>query len=283
MKTRVLALATLCLALSPCVARAQGADAENCKDSALLTRMPGCVIRECSSKEFDGAALQTGAQKPDTGEIPTVALEGRVEKIHYECPASVSQLQLVRNAERALKAAGFTVVFSGKGLDDFPMLTARKGAQWVEVRTAQENEAPLYEQTAVKVVEMAQKMEGTAEAFAEEIGKSGRVAVYGITFDTGKATIKAESTAVLGQIAQLLKQNPSWMMAVEGHTDSTGTPSANAALSTDRARAVVAWLLKNGIEARRLSAVGLGDTKPVGDNATEEGRAKNRRVELVKR
>ena len=98
----------------------------------------------------------------------------------------------------------------------------------------------------------------------------------------GRATLRPESEAVLAQVAALLNDEPDWKMKIEGHTDSTGTKQGNQALSQQRAAAVVGWLVKDGIAASRLTAVGMGDTKPVADNSTDAGRARNRRVELVK-
>jgi outer membrane protein OmpA-like peptidoglycan-associated protein len=129
---------------------------------------------------------------------------------------------------------------------------------------------------------MQQEMTSDASAWAAEINKTGHAAVYGIEFDTGKATIKAQSEKVLGDVLSLLQAQPDWKMKIEGHTDSTGTKTGNQILSQQRAAAVVAWLVKNGIARTRLTAVGLGDSKPIADNGTEQGRARNRRVELVK-
>jgi len=106
--------------------------------------------------------------------------------------------------------------------------------------------------------------------------------VYGIHFDTGKATILADSGQILGEIVKLLQQNPDLKLRVEGHTDNQGNAAANQALSEKRAQSVLAWLTAHGIPAARLTAKGLGQTQPVADNGTEDGRAKNRRVELAK-
>jgi outer membrane protein OmpA-like peptidoglycan-associated protein len=129
---------------------------------------------------------------------------------------------------------------------------------------------------------MAQKMEATADSLSREINMAGRVAVYGIAFATGKSTLRPESDKVLTQIAALLTANPSWKMRVEGHTDNVGEDAANIALSELRAGAVVDWLTRHGVDRSRLTAMGLGDTSPVADNGSEEGRSLNRRVELVK-
>ena len=106
--------------------------------------------------------------------------------------------------------------------------------------------------------------------------------MYGIHFDTGKATIQADSESILGEIVKLLQQNPDLKLRVEGHTDNQGSAPANLALSQKRAQVVVSWLLAHDVDATRLTAKGLGQTKPVADNTTEDGRAKNHRVELVK-
>ena len=87
---------------------------------------------------------------------------------------------------------------------------------------------------------------------------------------------------MLGQVQALLQGDAKLSIEIEGHTDSIGLPAYDQKLSADRAAAVKAWLVAHGIDAARLATAGFGDTKPVEDNATEEGRAKNRRVELVR-
>jgi OOP family OmpA-OmpF porin len=112
---------------------------------------------------------------------------------------------------------------------------------------------------------------------------SGRWATQGILFETGKSEISPESAPTLKQIAQALKDHPELRVRIEGHTDNVGKPDANMALSEARAKAVMAVLVgEHGIEAARLEAAGLGDTKPATPNTTPEGRANNRRVEVVK-
>jgi len=110
----------------------------------------------------------------------------------------------------------------------------------------------------------------------------GKFITYGITFDVGKATIKPESMTELTRIVQLLNENPTLKFSVEGHTDNTGNATSNQTLSEQRSQAVVAKLAEMGIAADRLTASGKGQNRPIADNNSPEGRAKNRRVEFVK-
>jgi outer membrane protein OmpA-like peptidoglycan-associated protein len=130
---------------------------------------------------------------------------------------------------------------------------------------------------------MAQEIVANAEVFSKDIKATGHTAVYGIFFDTGKSVIKPESEVALGEIAKLLKGDPGLKVNVVGHTDSVGGIDSNMKLSQDRANAVMQALVgKHGIAATRLKAYGVGPLAPVASNDTEEGRARNRRVELVK-
>ena len=122
----------------------------------------------------------------------------------------------------------------------------------------------------------------TADAMQSQLASAGHVALY-INFDTDKAAIRPDGRPAVDEIAKLLEKDPSLKLTIEGHTDNVGDPAHNKALSQQRADAVMGSLLAGGIAKDRLSAVGLGDAKPVADNQDDTGRAKNRRVELVKR
>jgi len=106
--------------------------------------------------------------------------------------------------------------------------------------------------------------------------------LYGIHFDFDKARVRPESAALIKDIALTLKHNPTWTLQINGHTDSIGDPAYNQKLSAARAKAVADALVKQGIAASRLRTAGLGSTQPKGDNSTLQGRALNRRVELVR-
>jgi outer membrane protein OmpA-like peptidoglycan-associated protein len=117
----------------------------------------------------------------------------------------------------------------------------------------------------------------------DRLASDGKIVTYAITFDTGKATIKPESYVEINRIAELMKKEASLNFEVQGHCDSTGSDAVNDPLSQKRAEAIVAALVEQGIDASRLTAVGKGSHVPIADNSTDEGRAKNRRVEFVKK
>jgi outer membrane protein OmpA-like peptidoglycan-associated protein len=122
-----------------------------------------------------------------------------------------------------------------------------------------------------------------ASDMADALAAKGVVDLYGIYFDTDKTEVKPESTATLDEVASLLKIDRSLKLEISGHTDNTGAKDHNVKLSQGRADAVMAVLVKKyGIDPKRLSAKGYGDTKPIAPNTTEDGKAKNRRVELRK-
>jgi OmpA-OmpF porin, OOP family len=251
-------------------------DADGCVDSPLLSRLAGCSIAYCSKSDFDAAEVQLSLNKdPRTSHV-----EGKIEKRHYTCTGK-SALQVRRNVEQALRSAGYVLDFSGYDVPDH-YVTAHKGPQWVAVVAAEMTGDSTYEVTTVLTQATQQEMTADASAWAAEISQTGHAEVFGVEFDTGSATLKPESERVLANVLSLLQAQADWNFRIEGNTDSTGTKAGNQILSQERAKAVVKWLNQNGIALPRLTAIGLGDSKPISDNSTAEGRAKNRRVELVR-
>ncbi len=117
----------------------------------------------------------------------------------------------------------------------------------------------------------------------ERLSSDGKIISYAITFETGKADLKPESMVEINRIAKLMQEHPDLSFEIQGHCDATGSDKVNDPLSQKRAEAVMAALVEQGIAAARLSAVGKGSHVPIADNTSDEGRAKNRRVEFVKK
>jgi len=247
-------------------------DAEGCKDSPIITRMPGSTIHSCENKEYEQVKIPVAKNKD--GEVTEKTLAGEFHSWDYGTREGVSEIQVFRNFETALKQAGMKIVY-----EDSPgTITANKGDTWYWLQ----NSGSYYYQTLLTVKSMQQEVTADASSIADELSKSGHIALYGIHFETAKATILPDSETVLAEVAKMLQQNRDVKVSIEGHTDNVGSAAANQTLSEKRAQAVVAWLSSHGIEGSRLQAKGWGASKPVDDNATEDGRAKNRRVELVK-
>jgi OOP family OmpA-OmpF porin len=286
---RRLCLLSALLAAAPALAQE---DMEGSKDHPAVKRYPGSFITDFREAEFETFEFPIADEPGKEGDIQTKTktVEGRYHQADYEFPEKTSCTQVLRNYENAFKAAGLKM-YKGK---EPPMVMGWGEGKWVSaegrpngkggtlyiMQTCDGNVGRL---VVVEPTEMAQKVEIDAGAMAEEIEKSGRIALYGINFATGKADITPDSAKTLEQIAQLLKNKPDWKLRVEGHTDNVGKAKANLDLSKKRAEAVKGYLVKKlGVEAARLTSEGYGDTRPLAPNTDEDGRAKNRRVELSK-
>ncbi len=135
--------------------------------------------------------------------------------------------------------------------------------------------APVWAQTAEE-----QERNYNRQTMEQALQTKERFDLYGLHFDSAKAAIQPDSKSLLDDIATALKNFPDWHLRIVGHTDSTGDPERNVHLSLDRARAIEAALVERGVDAQRMVAAGLGESRPIVSNATPDGRALNRRVEL---
>ena len=193
-----------------------------------------------------------------------------------------SGLQITRNYTNAAKAIGGKIVyeFEDGGVYYVTLKVVKnKTEAWVLIEGAGNG---MYKVNVIEKEMMNQEVVANAESLAGSIKETGKAAVYGIYFDTGKSEIKPESEPAISEIVKMLKADPKLRLYVVGHTDNVGAFDYNIKLSQARAAAVVRSLVsKHGIEASRLTAFGDGPTAPVASNNSEEGRAKNRRVELV--
>lgn len=253
-------------------------DAEGSKDPVLFTRMPGYYISRCDDIQFDRFEFTVGPGKIQ-------AVEGHSLFIMYWLKDDVqpaSPIQIARNFTNAIKNIGGQLVFQYEdGGAQYVILKVVKGGKetWAQVEAATNS----YTLNIIEKEAMAQDVVADASSMANSLRESGKVAVYGIYFDTGKSVLKPESQPTLEEISKLLKADTNLKLYVVGHTDNTGVFDANMKLSMDRAASVInALVTQFSVNAARLKACGNGPTSPVATNDTEEGRALNRRVELVK-
>lgn len=251
-------------------------DIKGSRDHPLLTRMPGFRITSYKDSDFDSYPFIDADKK-------RVSIEGHTSVISYALTggaAAPGELKIRRNIQDALTRIGGTVVFD----DNFNRVSTIVLRQddkeiWVEVRSHDNN----YKLAIVEKETMKQEVTADAAALRSGIAATGHVPVYGIYFDTGKAELKAESDAAIAQIAQLLQNDATLKVHIVGHTDNVGSIEANMKLSKDRAYAVTQALIAvHGIAAGRMKPHGVASLAPVASNDTEAGKAKNRRVELVK-
>jgi outer membrane protein OmpA-like peptidoglycan-associated protein len=135
----------------------------------------------------------------------------------------------------------------------------------------------------VEYVSIKPKVQLQAKDIKKALENTGRISVYGINFDIGKASLQPGADETLMEMVKLLKNNPNLKLEIQGHTDNTGTAEKNLELSIQRAETVKDFLIRQGIDEIRLTANGFGSSQPVDTNDSEEGRAKNRRVELVRK
>jgi OmpA-OmpF porin, OOP family len=303
-----LVLIVLAAALSTSLSFAQDADIAGSHDYPGIGRFAGSVITGYDAKDFDATRLQTAPFKDGqaTGELKP---EGKVTRIAYRTGPGPSILEVSRNFETQLQSAGFETLLSctvddcggipfSEALDILPIplmwvdgfnyryYAGRKAGEngaetYATVIVSQNNDEITAELVVTEVGAIENKMVDAA-AMAKGLGDSGHIALYGIYFDTDKAVIKPESRPTLDEIAKLLQSQPELKVIIVGHTDSQGGFDYNMDLSKRRAAAVAADLSKTyKIPAARLQTAGVGYLAPVGSNATDDGRAKNRRVELV--
>lgn len=297
-----------------------GTDLRAGKDHPMVSRIPNSWIVQYESKEFDQMDVLLGKSLGQDQFEKTQPLEGKVTRIGYALPEDRSSFEALRQYEAALKSSGFQPIYSCDGSkcgplfdqsfeklpgedDDFyyydmevdtlhysaSKLSRPEGDVFVALITFSPNEVRGLKNAfaLIRIAELKSMEKGLvtvdSAAMQKGIQAEGHMAIYGITFDFNKADIKPESKPTLTEIANLLKQNPNLKLHVVGHTDNIGTYDYNLDLSSRRAQAVVRSLSSEyGIQLQRLHPAGVGPVAPVALNDSEEGRSKNRRVELVK-
>lgn len=340
--TTALCLATMAFSVPASAGPDWAIDVAGSEDHPLIQRYTNSWLMAYKKIGFDQTTfpVKLGLNSQNQFASP-ITVEGQITRMVYFAPLGKTPLEVHRNYEQALKAAGFKAVVSCTprdkgcehmryGFDDhysamkeadfnanrarhpaksalnnqmhslggsnmlgtediyFTYGTLSKDGNTVHVML---NSGKVYRTdfttTYIEIAEPKDMQGGqvtvNADALKNALQTSGKIALYGIYFDTGKSDIKAaESKTQLDEMAKLLQSQPALKVYIVGHTDNQGNLDANQTLSLQRAQAVVAALTKQyKIAATRLAGKGVASLAPVASNADEAGRAKNRRVELV--
>jgi OmpA-OmpF porin, OOP family len=306
------------------LAPAAAQDVPGSADHPLIPRYEGSEIVRYETEAFTDHRMLTSEVQASGGLEhnlgSTIPLEGALTRITYRAPADRSSLEVVRNYEQALQAAGFETIFScsaaecggrnfnhaasprnyymgfGEYHAEQRYLAARlarpEGDVYASVYVVMnkagggpDKDRAMVQLNVVELQPMEERMVVTeASAMERDLAADGRVAVYGILFDFDSDTMRPDSKPQLDEIGKLLKDSAGLNVLIVGHTDSQGAFDYNVDLSKRRAASVVEALVgQYGIERARLTPVGVGMAAPVATNRSEDGRARNRRVEPVER
>lgn len=301
MRTIIMGLATLCiLASMPAMAAAV-------KSHPAVAPYAGSVATRRDDDGFRSYSLVTAVNekgKTDEEILQTLKVEGNVVRFAYENPKDRSAHEIYSNYREGLEKGGFQILYACAEKECGPGYATSRWGRVTGLRfygpeqryiaaKGSKNGQEIYVAVLVaklrhqvEIVEVGQMEKGlvTAKAIGDGLMMEGRVVLDGIFFDTDKATIKAESKPALDTIAQFLKDNPKLNVFIVGHTDGTGGFNHNMGLSKARAASVVKALTKQyGVASKRLGSYGVGPLSPRKTNDNEDGRAENRRVEMVQR
>jgi len=295
-------------------------DVPGSKDHPLLTRFSGATITAYSQTAFDEAFLPN-QPVDDERTAKGLNLEGKVTRISYMVGSDKSTLEVERNYVDALQKGGFQILFrcsaeqcGRNGGNEFQSLVINSGRMrkaggdanfggkhrtllaklprasgdaYVFLHVMDESPSTkrtlVYEEVVeVKAMQTGQVKVLDSGALQKGLAATGKVALYGIYFDTDNAQVKPESKPQLDEMAKLLAANPALKVYIVGHTDNQGQFAHNADLSQKRAEAVAQALATTyRIAPARLAAKGVASLSPVASNGDDAGRAQNRRVELV--
>jgi OmpA-OmpF porin, OOP family len=266
------------LSLFSVTANAQ--DAKRCEGSepVYMNRMPGFYISDCKNSEYNDVEFVYWVK----GKANKISKGGKYYHIYYFKnegeTRKFSSAQINQNYNNAI------LKVKGKALDEKKSMYSASinGKEvYIQVNTA-ENSTDTRSYN-IEVLEVEPMQQDVIVDMKEGIEKDGKVALYGILFDVNKAVIKPESETALQTVIDYLNANSGVKIYIVGHTDNTGVFANNSKLSKDRALAVKNYLVTKGkIDPARLGSEGVASLCPVSTNGTEEGKALNRRVEIVK-
>ena len=318
MKKVIIILAAVALMISPNLFAQRTTDIDGAKDYPLVSRFKGSVIEYYKATKWDTYPLPASLNDDQWHWEDPLKLEGAIMRWQYSVSPDNNPAFVLMNFNKAFKNAGYKIIMKRNGdsedcsshlikyeyyemnhnlnLQKFGFSYSPNGDQnaIIMAKTTKEGKdiyiveviasfsnVTLITQDIIEV-EAADTGMVTAKNMAEDIAATGHIAIYDIHFNTGKAAVQPESASALQNIADYLKANPDKHYFIVGHTDNEGDFDNNMALSESRAKAVMAYLVDQlGVDAGQLKAYGASSLAPIASNNTPEGKAKNRRVEIV--
>jgi outer membrane protein OmpA-like peptidoglycan-associated protein len=287
----LLAFLACAYAMQPTAALAAPSKANaKCTPNPLFEPFPKSHAEICERSGFASVDLRRWKNPDKRSDVERFKMEGEywhyIDRIENDGSAPVSVLEVQRNFENAIKAANGRVIYANPDSSVEYQISRNDGEWWGIAKCGSSNgkNCSAIMHKIVRVAAMEQSVVMSAEQIAKSMGDEGKVVFYGILFDTDKATIKSESEPTLAEMAKWLKSNTAAKVFIVGHTDMQGALEHNVRLARDRAQSVVAALTtRHAIAKERLTSDGVGPLAPLASNASEAGRAKNRRVEMVLR
>jgi OOP family OmpA-OmpF porin len=282
-------------------------DTDGCNEYPLFNRMPNYYLYNCEEVEFGSMKFPVGIPNPNNDNIiKSETIEGRIMVFNFllkDDKKPASGLQIMRNFQNVSNNNGGvikgeyqgwckgTYEFSGNDINGGTIPFGNSCTNWsLTIKFSKDNkEIWVYVQLSgdgegydmVIAEKETMKQDIQANEMFSKINSGDALTLY-INFETGKSTIKSESQNITEELYKMLSGNPTLKIIIEGHTDNIGNSASNKTLSEQRATSVKNSLVNKGISADRIKTVGYGQDKPVADNSTEAGKAKNRRVEIKK-
>jgi len=249
----------------------------------MVKKMPGFELVETLSKKSDFSTFSF--RIIENKKTTTIEKKGKYWKLHYEnrndkgkIGKKISKIDIMNNYRFAAKEMGGEVFYAERGKITFTLPLNGSGKLWGYVTALDGN----YDLIIIEEEGFEKQLVFSADQMKRTLDSLGTISIYGINFDTAKDRLKPDAEKVLAEIVKLMLNYPKLKIEIQGHTDNVGSAQYNLGLSNKRANTVRDYLLLFGVENDRIVSNGYGLTKPITSNETEEGRALNRRVELVK-
>ena len=251
---------------------------ENSLEHPVIKPMPGYKIIERISQKDPFGSLSVKIK--ENRKITRKKVDGQYWRLSYNKAdkSRVSAGEIIGNYNSAILEKGGKITFSSKNDLHFSVPRKDGGTSFATLHVAFSHyEIKIVDEKSLKTV-----LSFGAEELKKALDTHGHIAVYGINFRVNSDSLQVGAAKILEEFARLMSIYPNLKIEIQGHTDNTGAAAHNLKLSNRRAQTVQKYILLYGIDQSRMKAKGYGMTKPVETNDTEEGRAKNRRVELVK-